>query len=458
MTTLRSGGRGERAARRSPSPENLLELAKLEQWLEARPEIGGAHLARRLGLLSSTTRGGRRPPRPVRAARGPRADRQLLLLGRGDEQDGLLDASWQRANLVVRTIAVVDGRDPRARGAIETRLAKLPPALHGRVTGQAIAFQRVCGSAGRGAAAEPRARARRRVRDPVAPVPVAARGSARGRAQPGRGRVLLRLPRRREPPLSLATSVVPPIALGFALNATIHYFARFAAEARRLADEEAATGRALVGGRPARDDLAHSRCALAFAALATARSASCAGSGATAAAALGVPGCARSCCARRCAPSSTWSRSGTRSRSTSAKRRSARSPCCATSPPRSVGSSRSTAPCGSVPAGQPLLRSGDEGREMFLVIDGVLRGLDRHARRAARSWAASRAATWSARSASTRASTPRSSTWSSARASCASPSAASRASSALAAHRRRPVPQPVAHPRRPRRRDDRRVQ
>ena len=26
----------------------------------------------------------------------------------------------------------------------------------------------------------------------------------------------------------------------------------------------------------------------------------------------------------------------------------------------------------NVPAGQPLLRSGDEGREMFLVIDGVL--------------------------------------------------------------------------------------
>ena len=52
-------------------------------------------------------------------------------------------------------------------------------------------------------------------------------------------------------PLNLATSVVGPLALGFALNDTLHYFVRFAFEARRLADEQAATVRALVTvGRP----------------------------------------------------------------------------------------------------------------------------------------------------------------------------------------------------------------
>jgi predicted exporter len=52
-------------------------------------------------------------------------------------------------------------------------------------------------------------------------------------------------------PLNLATSVVGPLALGFALNDTLHYFVRFAGEARRLANEQAATVRALVTvGRP----------------------------------------------------------------------------------------------------------------------------------------------------------------------------------------------------------------
>jgi hypothetical protein len=52
-------------------------------------------------------------------------------------------------------------------------------------------------------------------------------------------------------PLNIATSVVGPLALGFALNDTLHYFVRFAFEARRLADEQAATVRALVTvGRP----------------------------------------------------------------------------------------------------------------------------------------------------------------------------------------------------------------
>ena len=352
------------------APENLLELARLEEWLEKRPEVGGVtSVTDWIALLNRAAQGVAAEASVLPA--DPALTEQLLRLGRGDEQNALVDASWQRANLAVRTTAVATGELRALAGAIEARLAELPPRLHGRVTGQALAFQRV---SDRLVAAQleslvlalgvayvilsllflsPRAGLRA-----LAPslVVVAFCFGFLGAA---------------DQPLSLATSAVPPIALGFALNATIHYFARFAGEARRLADEEAATGRALAAvGRPV--TISALALCLAFGALATANLGDLRWLGATAAAALAVAWLgAFVLLPALCAELDVVTLWDTLSLD------------LGEAPQRSIPLLRdlSTAQCRivaqhgtlrNVPAGQPLLRSGDEGREMFLVIDGVL--------------------------------------------------------------------------------------
>ena len=51
--------------------------------------------------------------------------------------------------------------------------------------------------------------------------------------------------------LNFATSLIAPMALGIAIDDTIHYFSRFTIDAKRLADERKATIRALrTVGRP----------------------------------------------------------------------------------------------------------------------------------------------------------------------------------------------------------------
>jgi hypothetical protein len=371
----------------------------------------------------------------------PALIRQLLLLGRGDEQDALVDAGWQRANVVVRTTASSTGEIRALASAIEARLAKLPPHLHGRVTGQAIAFQRV---SDRLIAAQ--------LQSLVLALGVAyvilsllflsPRGSARGRAEPRGGRVLLRLPRRREPAASLATSVVPPIAL--ASRRTRPSTTSRASLGRRAGSPtRRPPPAARARGRPARDDPALALC-LAFAALATAGPRRiCAG-------------WARPRQRRRSGPARAFAlrRAVRRARRghalghplalTSASA-AALDPAVAGPLHRAV--SDIVAQHGTlrnVPAGQPLLLSGDEGREMFLVIDGSARGSSTP-RPVPRSWAASgaatcgrgrllRAALGAARRSSARLLHHR-----------AGPRPVG---SAVAAHRGGPVPQPVADPRR----------
>lgn len=352
------------------APENLLELARLQSWLQAQPEVGGvASITDWIAALNRAAQGVAAEASVLPA--DPALTGQLLLLGRGDEQDALIDAGWRRANLAVRTTAVATGELRALADAIEVRLAELPPRLHGRVTGQALVFQRVSDrliAAQLGSLVLALAvayailsllflspRAGLRALAPSLVVVTFCFGFLGAADQP----------------LSLATSVVPPIALGFALYATLHYFARFAGEARRLADEEAATGRTLAAvGRPVTIS-AFALC-LAFAALATADLGDLRWLGATAAAALAVAWLAAFVLLPAlCAELDVVTLWDTLSLD------------LGEAPQRSIPLLRdlSTAQCRivaqhgtlrNVPAGQPLLRSGDEGREMFLVIDGAL--------------------------------------------------------------------------------------
>ena len=224
---------GSRRSRRSAAP--------------ARSPTGSARCSARRAAAS------RRRARAARR-RAARIGGQLLLLGRGDEQNELIDAALA-AREPGRAHAARSRPARSARWRARSRRAspQLPAPLHGARDRSGDRVPAPVGRRGRCAAQSLVLSLGGRVRDPLDPVPLAARRAARARAEPDSGRVLLRAcSALAGVPLTLATSVGRPIALGFALNDTMHYFVRFAIEARRLADEEAATVRALVDGRPAR--------------------------------------------------------------------------------------------------------------------------------------------------------------------------------------------------------------
>ena len=352
------------------APANLHELESLERWLEAQPDIGSvSSLVDWLKLWNRAVAGG--APEAFALPADAALTRELLAMGRSDEQDSLVDGAWQRANLVVRTRAVSTGDVRELAARIEKRLAELPAPLHGTVTGQPVAFQRFADTL-----------VWAQLRSLALALGVAYAILSLLFLSPWAGLRALAPSAvttafcfgflgAANAPLSLATSVVPPIALGFALNGTIHYFARFSSEARRLADEEAATVRSLVAaGRPVTFAM-HALC-VGFAVLATSPLGDLRWLGLTATAALLVAWlCAFVLAPALCAELQVVTLWDTLSLNLGA------SPQGAFPLLRDLSTAqcRFVAQHGTlrrVPAGQPLLRSGDEGREMFLVIDGAL--------------------------------------------------------------------------------------
>ena len=352
------------------SPASLRELEELERWLEARSEIGSVTcLVDWLKLVHQAASDGTDDARALPASASLASE--LLALGRGDEQDALVDAARQRADLLVHTRAVSTAEIRALAGELEARLASLPPNLHGKVTGQPIAFERLAD-----------ALITTQLRSLVLALGVAYAVLSILFLSPWAGLRAL-FPSAvtlvfcfgflgaANMPLSLATSIVPPIAVGFALNGTIHYFTRFAAEARRLADEEAASVRSLVSvGRPV-TFASHALC-LGFIVLATSQLGELRWLGVTATMGLGVAWlCAFVLAPALCADLHVVTLWDTLSLDLG------HAPQSAIPLLRGL----STAQCRIVaqhgtqrraPAGQPLLRSGDEGREMFVVIDGAL--------------------------------------------------------------------------------------
>jgi predicted RND superfamily exporter protein len=352
------------------APANLRELEELERWLEARPEIGGVtSLVDWLKLVHRAEADGADTAFTLPAS--PALANQLLALGRGDEQDSLVDAACQRTNLIVHTRAVSTADVRSLAAELDAHLAELPPPLHGRVTGQPIAFQRLADAV-----------IATQLRSLVLALGVAYAVLSLLFLSPWAGLRAL-LPSAvalafcfgflgaANAPLSLATSIVPPIALGFALNGTIHYFTRFSVEARRLADEEAAAVRSLIAaGRPV-TFTTHALC-LGFLVLATSPLGELRWLGWTATMSLGLAWlCAFVLAPALCADLHVVTLWDTLSLD------------LGEAPQRSIPLLRdlTSAQCRIVaqhgtqrraPAGQPLLRSGDEGREMFLVIDGAV--------------------------------------------------------------------------------------
>lgn len=122
-------------------PEQLEQLVSLQAWLADQPEVAGStSFADYVRVLHKGFREGDESAYRVPESRALVS--QLLVLGGNEELDRFVDSEYRAANVVVRTSAI-DSRDVMALvDRIEARLADLPPPLEFEVTGQTVLLSR----------------------------------------------------------------------------------------------------------------------------------------------------------------------------------------------------------------------------------------------------------------------------------------------------------------------------
>lgn len=231
-------------------PVNLREVESVQNWLEGQPEIGGTTSL--VDYLKLINRGfHENEPEFLAIPETRRLASQLLFFGGSDEIERYVDSRRQKANVLVRA-KIIDSDEVAALiQRINERLAELPDHLTARVTGNPVLLNRAIDDIMRGQAMSMvlalviiyailsalfwsfRVGAIALIPNVV---PVAAYFGALGLFGVN---------------LSPGTSLVAPMVLGIAVDDTIHYFARFNREAKRLADDHQATVSTLKAvGRP----------------------------------------------------------------------------------------------------------------------------------------------------------------------------------------------------------------
>ncbi len=225
-------------------PTNLRTLRKLQDWLEAQPEIGDTtSVADYLVLLNSALHDDEPRYRAIPETR--RLAKQLFFFGSSREMDALIDSRYQTANLAVRS-RVHDSAGTRDLvERIEARLEELPSHLRAKLTGNVILLGQAVDQLVRGQVTSMAAA----VLTIYAMLVLLFSSFRIGLAAlfPNVLPIALYfgLLGLTGIPLNSTTSLVATIALGIAVDDTIHYFARFNADARRAADENIATRSAL---------------------------------------------------------------------------------------------------------------------------------------------------------------------------------------------------------------------
>ena len=225
-------------------PANLRAIESLQIWLEAQPEVGGTtSLVDYLKVAHRAFMDGAPEALAIPASRGLVS--QILFAAGGDELARFVDARFESVAVQVRA-KVVDSAEVAALTArIEERLRGLPEELHGTVTGSSVVFNQALDEIIRGQAwslvtglaviyailAVTFLSARIGFVALIPNVlPIAFYFGLLGWSGIT---------------LSPGTSLVAPIVLGIAVDDTIHYFARFIDDAKRLASERQATESAL---------------------------------------------------------------------------------------------------------------------------------------------------------------------------------------------------------------------
>ncbi len=224
-------------------PDALAEIEQLQHWLQQQPEVGKVTtLVDHLKLINQTLNEG--DPAYYAVPQGREAEamnKQLLTFGGGEELEGYIDPDYRRTRLQMRLkvqdSALISGFELR----VQERLALLPEAMEGRLTGTGVLATRAVESIAAGQwinvglamgmvylllailftswsagalALLPNA------------LPVLVYFGALGFSGVT---------------LNPTTSLISCIVLGIAVDDTVHYLSRFNHDARRLASERKAT-------------------------------------------------------------------------------------------------------------------------------------------------------------------------------------------------------------------------
>jgi hydrophobe/amphiphile efflux-3 (HAE3) family protein len=231
-------------------PVNLREVEQLQAWLDAQPEIGGStSLVDYLKLINRGFHDDEPAHFVIPDSR--RLITQLLFFAANDELRSFVDSRYQTANIVLRSKLTDSAGTARLVRRMEARLAELPRHLHWRVTGNGVIVSHTIDDIARGqvlslsvafliifailAVLFTSARVGFLALIPNA-LPVLAYFGVLGLTGVT---------------LNTTTGLVACIVLGIAVDDTIHFLARFNSLARRRLDEARGISGALRAvGRP----------------------------------------------------------------------------------------------------------------------------------------------------------------------------------------------------------------
>ena len=116
-------------------------MKELQQWLAEQPEIGGStSLVDYLMLINRGFHGN--DPEYLRIPQSKRLASQLLFFGASDELDSYADSRYQKISILVRSKVIDSGPLSDLIRRIEDRLSELPSRLHGTVTGNTVLLAR----------------------------------------------------------------------------------------------------------------------------------------------------------------------------------------------------------------------------------------------------------------------------------------------------------------------------
>ena len=130
-------------------PEWLAEVARLQEWLESQPEIGGTtSVVQYLEVLNEALGPEETPTRRIPESEELVA--QLLLFGANEELDTLIDRAHRVITILVRSTETETREFDRLAKRIDARLAELPDGITGYTTGNAILLTRSANRIARG--------------------------------------------------------------------------------------------------------------------------------------------------------------------------------------------------------------------------------------------------------------------------------------------------------------------
>ncbi len=132
-------------------PAWLREVAALQDWLVAQPEIGGTtSVVQYLEVLNEALGPEAEPTRRLPATANGVA--QLLLFGGNEELDVLIDRAHQVITILVRSTETETREFDLLAQRIDARLAELPEGITGHTTGNSILLTRAANRISRGQA------------------------------------------------------------------------------------------------------------------------------------------------------------------------------------------------------------------------------------------------------------------------------------------------------------------